>query len=192
MNAAAQRSERAQRILDAVEQRAAEGGVRSVVMSEIATDLQMSTKTLYKEFPTKDALVTSLLQRWVHRFTRAQDREVEAGVPATERIKARARILLEFSSRYSESFWADVRQDHPEAWREYTAAVEQARRRARRQIAAELRADVPKELATPMLFAMIERAVADEVRATTGLSLEESIDAAVELWAHGVMAPRQD
>jgi len=41
-------TERAGRILDAMEAHLSDGGIRAVVMSELAAELSMSTKTLYR------------------------------------------------------------------------------------------------------------------------------------------------
>ena len=53
-----------ERILKAFSDRATRSGIRSVVMSELASELRMSPNTLYQHFPSKKHLVTALVERW--------------------------------------------------------------------------------------------------------------------------------
>ncbi len=65
--------DRATRILDEVERLAQDHGTRDIVMADVARDLGMSTKTLYREFPSKDALVGAIVDRWSARLVAAED-----------------------------------------------------------------------------------------------------------------------
>ena len=178
---------RADRILDAFGDRAAANGIRAVVMSDLARELAMSTKTLYREFPTKDALVQSLVGRWARDFVAVHRQRQQAGMPAEERLRLRAREIVRARRKYSEAFWDDLNADHPDAWRLYTTAVLSVREEARARIEAEMREGVDKELAWQLVTAMVETALQSEVRARTGMTVEQSIDAAIELWARGAL-----
>ena len=53
-----------ERILAAFSTKAKRAGIRAVVMGELASDLRMSAMTLYKHFPSKDELVSAMVDAW--------------------------------------------------------------------------------------------------------------------------------
>ena len=60
--------QRSQQVLDAMERRFAKDGIHAVVVSDLARELGMSTKTLYRLFPSKDDLVLAVVERWADRL----------------------------------------------------------------------------------------------------------------------------
>ena len=182
------RHDRHDRILDAFETRAAAGGIRSVVMADLARDLTMSTKTLYREFPTKAALVEAMVQRWASRFGEAVAAATEApGAPPVERLRAGVQVAAMWRDRIGADFWQELRAEHPDLWKRCLDAVDAERRLMRTVLRDELRDDVEPLLAAPLLRAMVERSTSAEVRATTAMTLTEAVDAAVDLWARAVL-----
>src|SRR4249920_707836 len=60
------------RILDAFSTRAKQVGIRGVMMAELAGELRMSAATLYKQFPSKEALAMACVERWARELGAAE------------------------------------------------------------------------------------------------------------------------
>jgi AcrR family transcriptional regulator len=180
---------RADRILEAFGRRAGAQGIRAVVMSDLARELGMSTKTLYREFATKDALVQAIVQRWIEEFGATQTERRRSGMAAEQRLQLGSREILAWRRTYSDAFWNDLRADHPGAWTLYLDTVRTVRVSAWEQIEPEMRDDVDHVLAWQLINAVVEHALSPEVRRKTGLGVGESIDAAVNIWARGALRP---
>ena len=178
--------ERSGRVLDAMESRLADDGIRSVVMSELAAELGMSTKTLYRLFPSKDALVTAVIDRWAERLLRAQQRRHGSDMSAAELVRTAAHFQVRRRGRLSPAFWSDLEADHPEAWARYRTMLEDGRRTSDAWMARAMRDDVDVQAARAMLVASIERVLDPSVRRPAGLSRSDAIDLAVDIWCRGV------
>ena len=178
--------ERAGRILDAMEAHLCRGGIRAVVMSELAAELGMSTKTLYRAFPSKDALVGGVVDRWAERLLAAQQRRRDSDMSAAERVRTGARFQVHRRERMSAEFWAELESDHPEAWARYRRILDDGRRRSDAWMARAVRDGVDVQVARALLVASIERALDPELRRTAGLGRDEAIDVACDIWSRGV------
>ena len=178
--------ERAGRILDAMEAHLCRGGIRAVVMSELAAELAMSTKTLYRAFPSKDALVVAVVDRWAERLLTAQQRRRDSDMSAAERVRTGARFLVHRRERMSAEFWAELESDHPEAWTRYRRILDDGRRRSDAWMARAVRDGVDVHVARALLVASIERALDPDLRRAAGLGRGEAIDLACDIWSRGV------
>jgi AcrR family transcriptional regulator len=181
--------ERAERILDEFTRRAGADGIRAVVMSELARDLGMSTKTLYQEFPNKESLVQAMVRAWIDQLREVQTDQQASKMTAEERLQQGSRELLEWRRTYSDVLWEDLRSDHPEAWALYLQSVRDTRLSAWTRIESAMREDVDHLLAWQLINAVVEHALSPEVRQKTGLDIGDSIDAAITIWARGALAP---
>ena len=61
------------RILDAAQSRFFAHGFSRVTMDELAADLGMSKKTLYRHFPAKEALLEAVMDRFTHGIAKEMD-----------------------------------------------------------------------------------------------------------------------
>ncbi len=177
--------ERTGRVLDAMESRLARSGIRAVVMSELARELGMSTRTLYRTFPSKDALVLAVVERWADQLADAQERRLHSDMSAEERIRTAVRFLDDRRRRFCDAFWDDLRVDHPDAWHRYRSMVAAARRRSIEWTVPALHPGLDPVFARTLLTAMVERARQPETLAAAGMSREQALDAAVAIWSRG-------
>ncbi len=180
------RNDRSGQILDAVETRLCNGGIRSVVMSELAAELAMSTKTLYASFPSKDALVTAVVERWAQRLLAAQQRRRDSEMSVGELVRTAAQFQVRWRSRFSPEFWADLESDHPDAWARYQRMLEEGRRSSDAWMSRAMRDGIDVTAARAMLVASIERVTDPTLRSATGLSRTAAIDLATDVWSRGV------
>jgi AcrR family transcriptional regulator len=106
------------RIIDAASDRFMDAGFYKVTMDEIASDLRMSKKTVYKSFPSKEALLKAI----VHTFMRNVEGEVQIIVSSDKPIEEKLTTLLTFIGkhlrRFSRPFMTDVQRFAPALWKE--------------------------------------------------------------------------
>jgi AcrR family transcriptional regulator len=176
------------RVLAAFEAKAARVGIKAVVVAELATDLHMSTKTLYRLYPTKQDLVAALVREWIRVLTEEQEARINAADSPVDRIKAAAHASLEQVDRFCPTFWSDLARDYPEQHADYRHAVAAAFDRAAAWIEVALRPGVSMAVAGPLLVGSIRQAADPELCDRAGVTRRESVDTAVEIWARGAMA----
>lgn len=178
------------RVLRAFEARARERGLRAVVMAELARDLGVSTRTLYRAFPTKAALVHAVLEGWARDVEAAQpERGVRTPDPVA-RVHAAAVAWLEGSGRFSQAFWAELARDFPRSHTLYARTLRDVLARAREGLEDQLRPGLSTELAFAVLVAAIARAVAPDVCQRANATRSDAARVAIEIWARGALRPR--
>src|SRR5262245_11721340 len=58
-----------ERIVESFASTAMTVGLRGVMMADIASELRVSASTLYKHFPSKEALTLACVERWADEFS---------------------------------------------------------------------------------------------------------------------------
>jgi len=179
-------------VLDAFEARASVVGIKAVVMAELAAELRMSTKTLYRLYPTKADLVDALVGRWVQTLVEEQEARINASSDPLERLKAAAHTGLAHIDRFCPTFWADLRRDYPQQNGVFLASVTGAFGRASEWIAQELRPGLSMGVAGPLLMTSIRQASDPEFCERAGVTRRDAVDAAIDIWAGGALRPTGD
>lgn len=182
----------AARILDAFARRAREVGVRGVVMADLARDLGMSKKTLYRCFSSKDALVLALVEAWGQTLEEDLRAARARATSPLAYFRDTAEVWIGAFSHFSPAFWAEVRAEHPAASAAIASFLATTRRRMRERLGRHLRAGVERELAIEMLNATITRAADPAVAERLGLTTRETLMAAVDVWARGALRLSSD
>lgn len=180
----------AARILRAFARRAAADGPRAVVMADLARDLGISTKTLYRIFPSKARLVHALMERWAARLEaqlRREEAQDEAGLFVDQLLRT-SQVWHDNRRRFGPAFWAELQTDYPDSY----ALVVDGRRRLRHRnderLRPFLRADVPPSLALELFEAALARAMDPEVQERVGVSGRAAVGAAVRVWSSGALS----
>jgi AcrR family transcriptional regulator len=184
---AAREARARERIVEAFTERARTAGPRSVVMAELAHDLGISTRTLYKHFRSKAELVHEVVGRFAEEWRAGQRRRFAQRLPAVERIREVALAWLEVRDRFSATFWRETRQHYPEAFAVWSEAQRALWSRARQGIRPAMRDDVPKPLSAAILLEAIGVAADPDRCDRLGLSRQEAVMHAVALWARGAL-----
>jgi len=184
-----------QRILAAFSARARRSGIRAVRMGEIASELRMSAVTLYKHFPSKDELVTAMVDAWALDL---------AAIDALEWDKAKScrsalELLLGWAdawtaglSQVSPAFFEDLKRDHPAAWDRFHAVIGERKLVAARHLAPLLREDVHPIAAFLMLDSLVMQAADPRFVETVGISRRDAVRAALSVWGGGALQERTE
>lgn len=106
------------KILEAAANRFFDAGLYKVTMDEIASDLRMSKKTVYKFFPSKEVL----LKASVHAMLRRVEHDVEAIIsskkPFEEKLTSILTLVCKIMRRLSRPFMTDIQRFAPGLWKE--------------------------------------------------------------------------
>ncbi len=175
------------RILAAFEERARTGGIRGVVLSELARELGISKKTLYQHFSSKEKLVRAMIDEVMERMHERSD-ELETLSNSPKDLMTRwAEEVLDGEQRYTRVFWEELETDYPSAHTAMRAELEVARERAQGQLSQHLRSDVTPEIALATYEAIVAQALDTDLCERLHLTRQESVLAALEIWARGAL-----
>ena len=139
-------------------------GIKSVSMDDIATDLGMSKKTLYKTFANKDELVQAVMT--THLLS-AQGQCTRTAQEATDAVQEMLNISAWADEQFANihpSIFYDLKKYHPAAWallaaHKSTFILNQITQNLRRGMAEGLfRTDLDVEVLARLNLAQIELA----------------------------------
>ncbi len=85
-----------ERILDGAAAAVARHGIAKLEMSDVSASSRVSRGTLYRYFPSRDALLTALASREGRLFKQRMLEAIEAAPPGPERM----RVALEYATRH--------------------------------------------------------------------------------------------
>ncbi|HUI64204.1 MAG TPA: TetR/AcrR family transcriptional regulator [Bacteroidota bacterium] len=140
------------RILEAASNRFLEAGISKVTLDEIASELRMSKKTLYKYFPSKDSLLKHVIQERIKRNGKRFNDIMVSKKPFEEKLQD----ILFFAGKEittpGRQFILDLRRIAPDLWEQaeefrrgtIVAAVTKMMRQAKEE--GVLRKDLDVEL----------------------------------------------
>jgi len=106
-----------QRILDKASDKFFALGYSRVTMDELATELGMSKKTLYKYFPSKGDLLRAIVQDFIRKVIAEQDRILnDKTFDFEKRLSELLKQLVRILSKINPSLMRDVQRTAPDVW----------------------------------------------------------------------------
>jgi hypothetical protein len=99
---------------------------------------------------------------------------------------------IEGQDRFSGEFWTQVQEDYPEASRVLLDQVRKSLGAARAYLGPRVSPELDAELTLSILRGAIARALDPKRCDRLGLSRQEAVRQAVDLWCRGAMAPKSD
>jgi AcrR family transcriptional regulator len=107
-----------QRIVDVSSKRFMENGISKVTLDEIATELGMSKKTLYKFFPSKGDLLKTIVHTMMNGLRVRVEAVVNSNKPFVEKAPELLTLIGHQISIMSKQFLFDLQRFTPELWKE--------------------------------------------------------------------------
>ncbi len=111
-------SEERERILEAAAGRFMEFGISKVTLDEIASDLRMSKKTMYKHFPSKEDLLRNIIHARIKRNGKRFTDIMGSEKPFGEKLQDIFAFAGREFSAASRQFVIDLRRFAPDLWAE--------------------------------------------------------------------------
>lgn len=107
-----------QRIIAFAQDRFLNPGFSKVTLDEIASELGMSKKTLYKHFESKEDILRYGMQETMRTIAKEIDRIVASDRPFAEKLAGMMMIIGKQVSKLSRSAQSDMQKFAPELWKE--------------------------------------------------------------------------
>lgn len=106
------------RIVESAADKFLSQGISKVTLDELASDLRMSKKTVYKFFPSKDDLLRTMVHMMMGRLEKQVDAIVSSGKPFPEKMTELMAFAGKFIGRFSSQFLRDLERFAPALWKE--------------------------------------------------------------------------
>jgi len=180
------------RIIDAAKKRFFNYGYRKATMDEIASDIGISKKTLYKYFGSKEAVARQVIACFQEEMTRLFDEKKKAVSDPVERFETLVVEITRLRAAMKNRFPADIKQDIPDLWREIEAFREV---QIMKNIAENLeegiekgriREDINTQIATRLYVAAIQAIMQPDLIEEMNVSVEESLSNISSIFLNGV------
>ena len=106
------------RIMEAASDRFMESGLYKVTMDEIASDLRMSKKTMYKFFPSKEVLLKAIVHTLLNRVENEVQTIISSDTQFEEKLTSILTFIGKIMRRLSRPFMTDIQRFAPVLWKE--------------------------------------------------------------------------
>jgi AcrR family transcriptional regulator len=106
------------KILDTAADRFMGAGLYKVTMDEIASDLRMSKKTVYKFFPSKEILLKAIVHTMMKRVEGEVQTIISSNKPFEEKLTSILTIVGMIMRKLSRPFLTDIQRFSPGLWKE--------------------------------------------------------------------------
>src|SRR5262245_27451019 len=182
-----------ERILRLFSAKAKRAGIRAVLMGELASELRMSAKTLYKHFASKDDLVQAMVDAWALEIAAIQALEwekVESCASALEVLLVWADAWTASLSQVTPAFFSDLHRDHPDAWQRFQDRITERKMVAAKYLGPYLRDDLHAMTAFAILDNLAMQASDPRFVERLGVSRREAVRTAVSVWGGGALLQR--
>ncbi len=106
------------KIIEHTEEKFFRDGFYKTTMDEIASELRMSKKTIYKFFPSKDDLVHSIAKFFMNRMKNKIVPALSSDKNAIEKLGDLIKILVKASEKISITRMEELKRHYPFVWHE--------------------------------------------------------------------------
>lgn len=156
--------EEKEKILNIIEEKIFKEGFYKTTMDELASDLQMSKKTIYKIFPSKNDLVKEIIGRFTKRTEKTILEILHSDQNAVQKITRWLSILSKITTKISDKTLNDLRIHFPHLWDEVDKfRTEMMTNNISKLIEQGKREGLVKELPTPIIMTVIISAIRSTV-----------------------------
>ena len=107
-----------EKIIEAAREKFFKQGIYKVTLDEVAAQLRMSKKTVYKFFPSKKVLLKAIVKFTVGRIEREVAAISSSNKPFPEKMAALLMFMGSMTRRFSTQFQLDIVRFAPGLWKE--------------------------------------------------------------------------
>lgn len=185
--------EEKQRIIDVAGKRFREQGITKVTLDEIASELGMSKKTMYKFFPSKEDLLSAVVHGVMNYLRAHVERIVASDKPFVEKASELLSHLARQIGTTSRQFFIDLQRVAPDLWKEMDEFRRQRILTNLRQMFIQgkqegvFREDLNVDLFILVFLNSVQGIVNPQVLATQPFSMEEAMRGIFKIVFDGVM-----
>ena len=174
----------AEQIVEAFSKRAQIVGIRSIAMGELAKQLRISTKTLYKYFHNKGEIVHELVVRWEKRIHKPIS---YYGTDLVEILRYWVQVWVENDAQFSTAFWIDLKSDYPQLYKVYVNSLYNRMDAMKRRVTPYLKPGINHDFAWSSYFILMTASSQPKTFEKIGMTREQCVYAAFEFWMNGAV-----
>jgi AcrR family transcriptional regulator len=168
-------------------------GIRRVTMDEIARDLRISKKTLYRHFPDKESLVRACTDRIAGTVIPIVSEALGRDGPPMERIVQAWRGFAMIPQLLSAELVADIQADYPHLWKEIDARRHEVIGRFEKLIgdgvrSGDIRPEVHPKVVMRLILAVVEQVMVPDVLARGEFTPAEAVGTIITVFSRGMCA----
>jgi AcrR family transcriptional regulator len=181
------------RILALMRDRMLLAGYSKVTLDELADELGISKKTLYKFFPSKDELAMEAIRFQFHEIEQEINAIHASGGSFTDKLQRIILMMRERVSKISPMAMQDIRKHAPQLWKEIeTLRREHILKKLETMIfhAREegvLRPDVDERMLVRILLASVEAVANPETLSVLSIPMHEVLDSIYHIIFEGAL-----
>lgn len=180
------------RIIETAEKRFFQYGFKRVAMDDIASDLGISKKTLYKYFRGKEAIASAVMKKLLKDINMGIQRIKRENPDSIERL---GKLVEEVSNRLSSigsTFMDDLKKDIPELWRrledfrekKILADIEDILKEGIKE--GKVRKEINTKIATLVYLGAIRMVIQPEVLVKSQFSIDEAFSNIFQIFLKGI------
>lgn len=174
-------------ILDSFSARAKRLGLRALHMGELASELHMSATTLYKLYPSKEALALACLERWADELGAAEAARQSGKRSPFDQYMHWIDAWADANAAISPAFLRDLQTDYPAVWKRYRQVLAERKKHGMQLLRPLLRAEVNERVAFALLNRIFSLVQDPEFADRLNVSRREALRGAVAIWAGGAL-----
>jgi len=183
------------RILIVADKLFRENGLYKTSMDELAALLQVSKKTIYKHFPSKENLVLEITKFWLEGSTERIDKIVHS---KTDIITKFVNLLEDYScelSRVSDKWIKDFQVHYPDIWKSVEEFREEkvfyyARKIFKQGLKEKYVLNIPPELVIASHIASMHAIINPKFLMENNFSMSEALKYVFEMQLNGILTEK--
>jgi len=173
-------------------------GYSRSTMAELAIELQMSKKTLYQFFKSKQFLLESTIYDFFQELDENIDEIIKAKDKNNNRIDTLKHFLSLIQSQISQlnvNAFEDIRKNNPEAWQTIGNLREKMINNKLRELLKQgkkdgtVRKDIDLDIIVLIILNTVQYVATPEVISRFSYSTEEVIEMIAKLFMFGILTP---
>jgi Bacterial regulatory proteins, tetR family len=172
-----------------------ENGLYKTSMDELAALLQISKKTIYKHFPSKENLVMEITKFWMVGSTERVDKIVHS---KTDVVSKFVKLLEDYScelSRVSDKWIRDFQVHYPDVWKSVEEFREEkifyyARKLFKQGYKEKYVVNIPSEIVIASHIASMRAIVNPKFLMENNFSMEEALKYVFEMQLNGILTDK--
>jgi len=178
-----------EQILAAFSDKAKHVGIRGVMMAELASELRMSIATLYKQFPSKEALTIACVERWVDELAARDAARPDPKLkrPGFDQFMHWVDGWASAQATLSPAFLHDLQSDYPAAFKRFSELAKERSSRGAALVRPLVKTDLDPTVALAVLDLIVSTVQRPEFSDKLGISRREAVRTAVTIWASGAI-----
>jgi|WetSurMetagenome_2_1015567.scaffolds.fasta_scaffold301655_2 AcrR family transcriptional regulator len=167
-------------------------GFNKISMDEIASQLHISKKTIYKYFPSKDILIEALLDCNCQYHLENEIRILSQNTNVIKKIVQMIQFHLNELSKWSEKWLSDLQIHKPELWNKYMQFKNDKYYTHFKKIfkqgkKEEFFKDIPLDLILNGIDTIVKGVLHTDFLLNSKLSLRQALDYSIDIFISGIL-----